>query len=159
MHITLLCVGKLKEDFLLLAQKEYLKRLNPYARIELVEVREESLPASGRAGALEAVLKKEGSRLLERIPDNCVTIALDRKGVMFSSEEFAGYLAELGLRGQNRLCFIIGGSAGLAGDVLARASLRLSFSKFTFPHQLMRIILLEQIYRAFKIIRGEKYHL
>ncbi|SHI69789.1 23S rRNA (pseudouridine(1915)-N(3))-methyltransferase RlmH [Desulfofundulus thermosubterraneus] len=158
MQITLLCVGRLKEDFLRLAQREYLKRLKPYARIEVVEVREEALPPAGEMGAVKAVLKKEGDHLLQRIPDNSYVIALDREGVMLTSEEFAGFLHDLSLRGQNRLCFIIGGSAGLAGAVLARASMRLSFSKFTFPHQLMRIILLEQVYRAFKIIRGERYH-
>ncbi|AEG16975.1 23S rRNA (pseudouridine(1915)-N(3))-methyltransferase RlmH [Desulfofundulus sp. TPOSR] len=158
MQITLLCVGKLKEDFLRLAQREYLKRLKPYARLEVMEVREEALPPTGEKGAVEAVLKKEGEQLLHRIPENSYVIALDREGVMLTSEEFAGFLHDLSLQGQSRLCFIIGGSAGLAGAVLARASMRLSFSKFTFPHQLMRIILLEQVYRAFKIIRGERYH-
>ncbi|MDQ0284972.1 23S rRNA (pseudouridine1915-N3)-methyltransferase [Desulfofundulus luciae] len=158
MQITLLCVGKLKEDFLRLAQREYLKRLQSYARLEVVETREEALPPSGEKGAVEAVLKKEGEHLLQRIPDNGYVIALDREGVMLSSEEFAGFLQNLRLQGQSKLYFVIGGSAGLAGTVLARASMRLSFSRFTFPHQLMRIILLEQLYRAFKIIRGEKYH-
>ncbi|MCL6560640.1 MAG: 23S rRNA (pseudouridine(1915)-N(3))-methyltransferase RlmH [Firmicutes bacterium] len=158
MHITLLCVGKLREDFLRLAQTEYVKRLQPYARLEIVEVREEVLPPAGEKGAVEMVLKKEGERLLQKIPDKSFTVALDRKGVMLTSGEFAGLLQNLGIQGQSRLCFIIGGSAGLAGTVLSNASMRLSFSRFTFPHQLMRIILLEQLYRAFKIIRGEKYH-
>lgn len=141
-----------------LAQREYLKRLHSYARLEMVEVREEILPPTGERNAVETVLKKEGEHLLQRIPDNSYVVALDREGVMLTSEEFADFLHNLGLQGQSKLYFVIGGSAGLARTVLDRASMRLSFSKFTFPHQLMRVILLEQLYRAFKIIRGEKYH-
>lgn len=158
MKITILSVGKLKESYLKEGIKEYTKRLTRFAKIELLEVEDEMAPE--RLSEAEEILvkKKEGERLLKLIPDQAFKIALDLKGKTMTSELFAKQLAETALRGKSHLIFIIGGSLGLSEEVLNRADLRLKCSDFTFPHQLMRLILVEQIYRAFKINHGESYH-
>lgn len=157
-HITILSVGRLKEKYLVAGVAEYLKRLSAYARVNVVEVEDEgfadTLPSAGR----EKVKEKEGERLLGRLRPGTLLIALDVKGKMHSSEEMAEVLNKLALEGKGDITFAIGGSLGLHQKVLERAGLRLSFSKMTFPHQLMRLILLEQLFRWFKIARGEPYH-
>ena len=158
MQITILCVGKIKETFLKEGIDFYVRRLQPYCTLKLVEVADEPGPDHLKEEELLLVKEKEGKRLLERIKPDQYVIALDLKGKSLSSEELAAKLEELALYGRSNLVFIIGGSYGLAQEVLKRADFSLSFSKLTFPHQLMRLILLEQIYRSFKIMKGEPYH-
>lgn len=146
MNISIVCAGKLKEDYLKAAEKEYLKRLSPYARIKIVEVRERDDPL------------REGEDILKKLRDDTQVVALDLKGQSFSSEELADYIDALALKGASNISFVIGGSLGLSQEVRERADILLSFSKLTFPHQLIRIFLLEQVYRSFKIIKNEPYH-
>ncbi len=157
-HITILAVGRLKERYLAEAAAEYLKRLRAYAKVDVVEVGSEGFTESLILAGRQKVIEKEGERLLSRLRPGTFPVALDLKGEMISSEEMAGVLDKLALGGKSDISFVIGGSLGLSQKALERADLRLSFSKFTFPHQLMRIILLEQIFRWFKIARGEPYH-
>ena len=158
MKITILCVGKIKEKYWVQALSEYEKRLSRYCRLEITEVADEKTP-DGAGEALERQIReKEGRRLLEKIPDHAYVIALAVEGSMVSSEELAGSLDRLAVSGTSHIVMIIGGSLGLSGQVLARADKKLSFSRLTFPHQLMRVILLEQIYRSYRIIKGEPYH-
>lgn len=157
-HITILAVGRLKEKYLADGAAEYLKRLSPYARVEVFEVRDESFAESFSPPELTGVKEREGQRLLKRLRRETFLVALDPRGKLFSSEEMAGVIREKALEGKGDLTFIIGGALGLSQKVLERADLRLSFSKMTFPHQLMRLVLLEQIYRWFKIHRREPYH-
>lgn len=158
LRIRILMVGRVKESYLQAAIAEYLKRLGPYAKVDLVSVPDEPTP-DGAATALEEQVKaREGERLLKAIEPGQFVVALDGRGQMQSSEEFAAFLAERGLRGQSNLAFVIGGSLGLAPEVLKRADFRLSLGRMTFLHQMVPMILLEQVYRAFKINRGEPYH-
>ncbi len=157
-HISILAVGRLKEKYLSLGAAEYLKRLTPYARVEVHEVRDESFPDNPSPLECLKIKEIEGGRLLKRLPRDTCLIALDRRGRMYSSEEMAGVLERFALEGKADLTFVIGGSLGLSRAVLDRADMLLSFSNLTFPHQLMRIVLLEQIFRWFKIARGEQYH-
>lgn len=158
MKITLITVGKLKEKYLLDAVKEYAKRLSRYCKLEIVEVADEKTP-DGAGAALEQQIKgKEGERIRKHIREQDFVIALAVEGRMLSSEELADRIEQWGIDGISRLCFVIGGSLGLDEQVLKRADFTLSFSKMTFPHQLMRVILLEQIYRGYRIIYGEPYH-
>ena len=158
MKITVLAVGKIKERFYTDAVSEYAKRLSRYCRLEIVEVADEKTP-DGAGEAMERKIKeKEGERLLSHIKDNMYVIALAIEGKARSSEELSGRLDNLGLQGNSDIAFVIGGSLGLSEAVLKRADEALSFSRMTFPPQLMRVILLEQIYRSFKIQHGEPYH-
>ena len=158
MKITVLAVGKIKERFYTDAVSEYAKRLSRYCRLEIVEVADEKTP-DGAGEAMERKIKeKEGERLLSHIKDNMYVIALAIEGKARSSEELSGRLDNLGLQGNSDIAFVIGGSLGLSEAVLKRADEAISFSRMTFPHQLMRVILLEQIYRSFKIQHGEPYH-
>lgn len=158
MNITILAVGRLKEKYLQEAQKEYLKRISAYARVNVVEVSDEIVP-EGAPAAMEVKIKeKEAERLARHIQPGTCVVALDREGGQMTSEEFAGYISGLGLQGKSSITFVIGGTLGLSGEILRQSHQRLSFSKMTFPHQIMRVILLEQVYRAFKIARGEPYH-
>ncbi len=158
MHISILAVGRLKERYLAEARQEYMKRLRSYAKVAITEVADEGY-AEGISAAREAEVKeKEAQRLQKYIKHGTYTIVLDREGRQLSSEELAGLLDSLALQGKSDVTFLIGGSLGLSREILNQAEYRLSFSKLTFPHQLMRVILLEQIYRAFKIIKGEPYH-
>jgi len=157
-HITILAVGRLKEKYLANGAAEYLKRLSAYARVEVVEVNDEGFAESLSPLELAKVKEREGERLLKRLRQGTFLIALDLRGKPFSSEEMAEILGKKALEGKGDLTFIIGGALGLSEKVLERADLRLTFSKLTFPHQLMRLILLEQIYRWFKIHRREPYH-
>ncbi|GAV25189.1 23S rRNA (pseudouridine(1915)-N(3))-methyltransferase RlmH [Carboxydothermus islandicus] len=158
MEITIVAVGRIKEKYLKEGIAEYLKRLSPYARLAVIEVDDENAPENLSPTEAEKVVKKEGERILAKITPSSFVIALDLKGKNLSSEELADLIAEKQLGGQSKMTFIIGGSLGLSQEVLERADFKLSFGRMTYPHQLMRLILLEQIYRAFKIIRGEPYH-
>lgn len=158
MKVTVLCVGKIKEKFYRDAIEEYRKRLGRYCKIDVIETADEKTP-DGASEALEIQIKeKEGKRLLSKIKDTDYVIALAIDGKMKDSVELAEHLEQLGIQGKSQLVFVIGGSLGLAESVLRRADESLSFSKMTFPHQLMRVILLEQLYRSYRIINGEPYH-
>ncbi len=148
MNIQLICIGKLKEKYWQDACAEYLKRLTRFCKFTVTELSESKSDSKD----------EESAAILERIPKGAYVIALDVGGKRFSSEGLAGKISELALSGKSDICFIIGGSNGFNDDVRRAADLRLSFSDFTFPHQLMRVILLEQVYRSFKINAGEKYH-
>ena len=158
MNIRIIAVGKIKEKYLEMGINEYLKRLQTYAKVEIVEVKEESFSEPLSEKSSQQILEREGKRILDAIPEKYYVIALDRLGKQQTSEELSNILQELAVYGQGNIALIIGGSLGLSSAVLEKADLKLSFSKFTFPHQLMRLILVEQIYRALTIIRGEKYH-
>lgn len=158
MRITIVSVGKAKERFIKDGVAEYAKRLRPYAAVALVEVPDEPVPDRLSARDAEQIKEKEGRRLLERLGPDDYVIALALDGVMWSSEELAAELGRLATYGRSRVAFLIGGTLGLSPAVLKRADVRLSLSRMTFPHQLVRVILLEQLYRAFKIQHGEPYH-
>jgi 23S rRNA (pseudouridine1915-N3)-methyltransferase len=157
-HITILAVGRLKEKYLAEGAAEYLKRLSAYARVVVEEVNDESISDNLSPAEAEKVKEKEGLRLLKRLRRDTYLVVLDLRGRIYTSEEMAGVFGKLALEGKGDITFAIGGSLGLPQTVLDKADLRLSFSSLTFPHQLIRIILLEQIFRWFKISRGEPYH-
>jgi 23S rRNA (pseudouridine1915-N3)-methyltransferase len=157
-QINLLAVGKLKEKYWMGAVDEYVKRLSSYCKVKIVEVPDEPTPDNASPAQEEAIKKKEADKLLAKVGERDYVIALAIEGKSLTSEEFAGHLEKLALQGYSTFTFIIGGSLGLHEDVLKRANEKLSFSKFTFPHQMVRVILLEQVYRAFRIQRGEPYH-
>lgn len=158
MKITVITVGKIKEKYLEDAIAEYSKRLSRYCKLEIIQVADEKTP--GRASeVVETQIKdKEGERILSHIKDTAYVVALAIEGKMISSEELAELIDGLGVRGESHIQFVIGGSLGLSKKVLERADYKLSFSRMTFPHQLMRVILLEQIYRSYRIVNGEPYH-
>lgn len=158
MKITLVAVGKIKEKFFEDAISEYRKRLSRYCKMEIIQVADEKTP-DGAGEALESQIKdKEGERILASIKDGSYVIALAIEGKMMNSEELAAKIENLGISGTSQIVFVIGGSLGLSSKVMARADFSLSFSRMTFPHQLMRVILLEQVYRSYRIIQGEPYH-
>jgi len=157
LHIDVLAVGRIKEQYMREGTLDYLRRLKPYVKIKAVEVDDESAPERISPKDKELVRNIEGERLGRHLRDSFVA-ALDMEGKMYSSEELAGLLESLPLLGVNRIQFLIGGSLGLAPEILKRSSVQISLSRLTFPHQLARLILLEQIYRACKILRGEPYH-
>ena len=158
MNINIVCVGKLKERYWIDAVTEYLKRLSRYCRMEIVELKEARLPDHASPAEEEQVKTVEGESILRSLSADSYVIALDVKGKQLSSEQLSEKIENLALEGRSTVDFIIGGSLGLSEAVRKRADFRLSFSAVTFPHQMMRVILLEQIYRAFKISRNEPYH-
>ncbi|PKM49161.1 MAG: 23S rRNA (pseudouridine(1915)-N(3))-methyltransferase RlmH [Firmicutes bacterium HGW-Firmicutes-7] len=158
MKITLITVGKLKEDYLKKAVQEYEKRLSRYCKLDIVELPDEKAPENMSISQEIEVKNKEGSRIVKNINISSYVIALAIDGAQRSSEELAGHIEKLGVQGNGHLTFIIGGSLGLSEEVLQQCNEKLSFSKMTFPHQLMRVILLEQVYRCFRINQGEPYH-
>ncbi|MPM48557.1 Ribosomal RNA large subunit methyltransferase H [bioreactor metagenome] len=158
MNITVISVGKLKEKYLKEAIDEYAKRLQRYCKISIIELQDEKTPDNASEKEELQIKNKEGEAILKSIKDNSFVIALDLKGKMLTSEEFSTYIQELGVSGKSDLVFVIGGSLGLSQEVLNRANYKLCFSKMTFPHQLFRVMLLEQIYRGFRIMKGEPYH-
>ena len=158
MNIRIACVGKLKERYWRDACSEYEKRLQRYCSISICEVPDESTPDEISDRQREQILAKEGERLLRRIPSDSYCIALAIEGKRFDSEGFSQLLKQKMDHGVSDITFVIGGSLGLSDEVLKRANLKLSFSDFTFPHQLMRVILLEQVYRGFRIMKNEPYH-
>lgn len=158
MKITILTVGKIKEKYLKDAIAEYSKRLNRYCRLEIIEVADERTPDAASAAMEDSIRQKEGERLLKFIRDDAYVITLEIGGTMLDSVSFARKIEQLGIGGKSHLIFVIGGSIGLGSEVLKRSDYSLSFSPMTFPHQLMRVILLEQIYRGYRIIEGAPYH-
>ncbi len=158
MKITIITVGKIKEKYLRDAIAEYSKRLSRYCKLEIIEVADEKTPDQASETLEEQIRSKEGERILKYIRDDMYVITLEIGGKMLSSEEFAKKIETLGVQGQSSIAFVIGGSIGLGKEVLKRSDYALSFSKMTFPHQLMRVILLEQVYRGYRIINGEPYH-
>ena len=158
MKITLITVGKIKEKYLRDAIAEYSKRLSRYCKLEILEVADEKTPDQASEVVENSIRDKEGERILKQIRDDMYVITLEIGGKMLSSEELAEKIDSLGIQGKSCIAFVIGGSIGLGEAVLKRSDYALSFSKMTFPHQLMRVILLEQVYRSYRIINGEPYH-
>lgn len=158
MKITLITVGKIKEKYLKDAIAEYTKRLRRYCKLEIIEVADEKTPDQAGETVEENIREKEGERLLKYIRDDMYVITLEINGKMLSSVELAEKIDNLGIQGKSHIAFVIGGSIGLGNKVIKRSDFALSFSRMTFPHQLMRVILLEQVYRSYKIISGEPYH-
>lgn len=158
MNIQVVTVGKIKEGYISDGINEYLKRLKPYTNIEIKEVPDEKAPETLSPKEEEQVKRREGEKILAQIKPGRTVVALAIEGRNLSSEQLAGMLAEYALSGKSDLTFVVGGSLGLHSSVIERADFLLSFGKMTFPHQLMRLILAEQIYRAFRINRGEPYH-
>lgn len=158
MRITLVTVGKIKEKYLKDAIAEYSKRLGKYCKLEIIEVADEKTPENASTKVEDMIRQKEGERILKYIKEDAYVVALAIDGQMLSSEKLAEKIKFLGIQGTSHIAFIIGGSIGLSQEVLSRAHYQLSFSKMTFPHQLMRVILLEQVYRSYRIITGEPYH-
>lgn len=158
MKITVITVGKIKEKYLRDAVAEYSKRLGRYCKLEIVEAADEKTPENAGEAAENQIRRKEGERIRKYLREDAYVIALAIDGGMLSSEEFAEKMAYLGVSGYGHIQFVIGGSIGLDPEILKTADYRLSFSKMTFPHQLMRVILLEQIYRGYRIISNQPYH-
>ena len=158
MKITILCVGKVKEKFYRDAIGEYQKRLSRYCKLKIVEVADEKTPDGASETVENQIKEKEGNRILSKIREEDYVIALVIDGKMQDSVELSKNIQQLGVRGKSSIVFVIGGSLGLSKAVLKRANEKLSFSKMTFPHQLMRVILLEQVYRSYRIMNGEPYH-
>ncbi|MTD41966.1 23S rRNA (pseudouridine(1915)-N(3))-methyltransferase RlmH [Erwinia sp. CPCC 100877] len=158
MKIKIITVGKLKEKYLVQGINEYLKRLQKYAKVEIIELADEKAPENLSEAEMLQVKDKEGERILAKISDQEYVFALAINGKQYSSEEFSKEIEQLGINGKSQLVFIIGGSLGLSEQVLKRSQKQLSFGKLTYPHQLMRLVLVEQIYRGFRIMRGEPYH-
>ena len=158
MKITVLCVGKVKEKFFTDAIKEYSKRLSRYCKLEIVEVADEKTPDGASELVVSQIKEKEAERMEKYLPDSAYVIALAIEGKKLTSEKLAEKIDSRGISGTSHLVFLIGGSLGMSDRLLKRADYLLSFSDMTFPHQLMRVILLEQIYRSYRIIHGEPYH-
>jgi len=158
MNITIICVGKIKEKYLKSAIEEYTKRLSRYCKLNIIELTDEKTPDNASQKEEILIKEKEGESILKSIKDNMFVIALELKGEMISSVELSNYIRDLGIKGDSNIAFVIGGSLGLSKAVLKRANYELCFSKMTFPHQLFRVMLLEQVYRGFRIISGEPYH-
>lgn len=158
MKITVLCVGRIKEKYFTDALKEYAKRLRRYCKLEILEVMDEKIPDGAGKALEDAVKQKEGEKLLSRLREGAYVIALELEGKKLDSMAFSQRLEKLGVHGVSHIVFIIGGSLGLSEEVKKRADEAISFSDMTFPHQLMRVILLEQIYRGYRIINREPYH-
>jgi len=157
-NISIVAIGKLKEKYLKLGIDEYIKRLSAYAKVDIIELPDEKAPENLSDQDMKIVKDKEGERILSKISPDAHVIALAIEGKMKSSEELADNMDRLATYGKSKVTFVIGGSLGLSDAVLKRANEKLSFSRMTFPHQMMRLILLEQVYRAFRINRGEPYH-
>lgn len=158
MQIKIISVGKLKEKYLKQGIEEYAKRLGKYCKFEVVEVPDEKAPENLSEAEMLIVKDKEGERILGKIRDTEYVFALTLDGKLYSSEEFAATIDQLTTQGKSQITFVIGGSLGLADKVINRANTKISFGKMTYPHQLMRLILTEQIYRGFRIIHGHAYH-
>ena len=158
MKITCVVVGRLKEKYYTEAVKEYAKRLSRYCKLEIVELPDEKTPDGASAAEEAAILEREGERILKAVREDAYMIALAIEGKALNSVEFSRRLERLGVEGRSHITFVIGGSLGLSPAVMLRADEAVSFSSMTFPHQLMRVILLEQVYRGFRIMKGEPYH-
>ena len=158
MQIRIISVGKVREQYLKLAIDEFSKRLSKYCSLELIEVDDEKAPENLSEKQMQIVKDKEGEKILSKIKETSYVITLEINGKQLSSEEFAHALSSLAVEGKSNITFVIGGSLGLSDAVSKRSDYKLSFSKMTFPHQLMKVILLEQVYRGFRIISGAPYH-
>lgn len=158
MQVEIICVGKLKEKYLKDACSEYIKRLSRFCTLSVTELKDEPVPEQASDAQTEQAIVREGERILQKISDRDFVVSLCVEGKSLSSESFAKELCQVFQKGASRLVFVIGGSCGLSENVKKRSNLRLSFSAMTFPHQLMRVILLEQLYRAYKINANESYH-
>ena len=158
MKITIITVGKIKEKYLRDAIAEYSKRLSKYCKMEIIEVVDEKTPENASETMNETIKSREAERILKYLKDDSYVMTLEIQGKQMTSEELAEKIEKLGIQGTSHLIFVIGGSLGLGKKVLERSDYALSFSKMTFPHQLMRVILLEQIYRSYRIIKKEPYH-
>lgn len=158
MKITVITVGKMKEKFMKDALGEYSKRLSKYCKLEIIEVADEKTQENASEVVCNQIRQKEGERILKYVRDDAFVITLEIKGKQLTSEELASKIETLGVQGTSHIIFIIGGSIGLSEEVMKKSNFALSFSKMTFPHQLMRVILLEQVYRSYRIISGEPYH-
>lgn len=158
MNIYIIAVGKIKEKFLREAVDEYKKRLSRYCKLEIIEVPDEKTPDNASEKEEELIKEKEGAQILKHISDKMYVISLEIEAKQPSSEELAAKIKELSIKGESNIAFVIGGSLGIAKSVRQRANLKMSFSRLTFPHQLFRVMLLEQIYRGFRINGGEPYH-
>ncbi|SKC88481.1 23S rRNA (pseudouridine(1915)-N(3))-methyltransferase RlmH [Maledivibacter halophilus] len=158
MNMTIISVGKIKEKYLKNAIGEYSKRLSRYCKLSFIEVPDERAPENLSETEIKNIKDKEGNIILKNIKEGAYVIVLDIKGKMMTSEEFAKKIDDLGILGKSNIVFVIGGSLGLSKKVLDKSNFKLSFSPMTFPHQLMKVILLEQVYRGFRINRGEPYH-
>jgi 23S rRNA (pseudouridine1915-N3)-methyltransferase len=158
MNITIITVGKLKERYFKEAVEEYSTRLSKYCKLDIVEVPDEKAPENLSPAQELIIIQKEGQGILKYVKGDAYVIALAIQGKQLSSEGLADLINDLGIKGRSNISFVIGGSLGLSDEVLKRADYKLSFSPMTFPHQLMRVILLEQVYRGFRIIKGEPYH-
>ncbi|UJL46354.1 23S rRNA (pseudouridine(1915)-N(3))-methyltransferase RlmH [Virgibacillus sp. NKC19-16] len=158
MKISIIAVGKLKEKYLKQGIEEYLKRLSTYAKVDITEVADEKAPENMSEAEMQEVKRKEGERILSKVGQDTYVVTLEINGKMLTSEQLAAKMDELATYGKSKIAFVIGGSLGISEAVQKRSDLALSFSKLTFPHQMMRLILLEQVYRGFRIMRGEPYH-
>ncbi|GEK32283.1 ribosomal RNA large subunit methyltransferase H [Kurthia zopfii] len=158
MGISIISVGKLKEKYLKLGIEEYAKRLGGYTKLDLIEVPDEKAPEQLSDAEMEIVKKKESERILAKVPQDAYVFALAIEGKQRTSEEMSKEIESLMTYGQSKIVFIIGGSLGLHDDVLKRADTKISFGKMTLPHQLMKLVLVEQIYRSYRIMKGEPYH-
>ena len=159
MNIRIICLGKIKEDSLKNLIDEYKKRISKYANIEIIELADESIPENCSSKEMEHIKELEGQKILKQIKPSDYVISLDLKGKELTSEEFSDTLFQIPVKGFSTIDFVIGGSLGIDAQIVANSNLVLSFSKLTFPHQLFRVFLLEQIFRAYKIMNHEKYHL
>ncbi len=158
MKISIVCVGRLKEKYWTAAVDEYSKRLGKYIKLDITELPDEKAPESMSAAQERQVKEKEGERILKAIKDDAFVVTLEIEGKQLTSVELADFMSEKMTRGVSHIAFVIGGSLGLSDEVIKKSDYHLSFSKMTFPHQLMRVVLLEQIYRACRINAGEPYH-
>ncbi len=158
MRITIVCVGKVKEKYFTGAIEEYAKRLSRYCKLDIVEVPDEKTPDGASEAMNQQIKEKEGRRILDKIPEDAYVMVLAIDGKQPDSVELSQKIEKLGIRGESHIVFVIGGSLGLSREVMNRANEAISFSRMTFPHQLMRVILLEQVYRAYRIMNHEPYH-
>lgn len=158
MNISIIAVGKLKEKYLKMAVDEYSKRLSRYAKLEIIELQDEKTPDNASIKEEVQIKEKEGNAILSKIKDNAYVIAMDLNGKQLTSVEFSSFISNCTVMGNSNIVFVIGGSLGLSEEVIKRADYKLCFSKMTFPHQLFRVMLLEQIYRGFRIMNNEPYH-
>ncbi len=158
MKITIITVGKIKEKYFIMAIDEYSKRLGRYVKLDIVEVADEKTPDGASDTEERLIRQKEGERILKVLKEDSYVITLEIEGKMLDSVELSEKINHIGVSGKGHITFIIGGSLGLSDEVKSRADFKLSFSKMTFPHQLMRVVLLEQIYRSYRILGNEPYH-
>ena len=158
MNISIIAVGKLKEKYLKMAVDEYSKRLSRYAKLEIIELQDEKTPDNASEKEEVQIKEKEGSAILSKIKDNSYVIAMDLNGKQLTSVEISQFISNCAVMGNSNIVFVIGGSLGLSEEVIKRADYKLCFSKMTFPHQLFRVMLLEQVYRGFRIMNNEPYH-